>query len=176
MNEKMTIRSKALVQPSTGRRVLVKVLWVAVALMIISAVVGFVTTGFNVGVLLSFVVPAMITSRFTTLEENIPHYEFFLADICFEESAMNITYNNQTQKNVSDVKIGYADIVSVKHSDQLQCFKLTFSKKIDGASNGVYHLLYMEKDSAREFQNMIEKRTTRKIVEMNPVPYGSFAF
>lgn len=161
----MTIRSKVLVRPSAGRKFFVKLLWCCVILLAVMAV-GALVAGMGAGTLLSLAVPAMIVSRFTTMEKNIPHYEFALATITFEEDRMIISYQGKPEKKSKDVTIEYNNIISVEHSEPLQCFKVTFDKSIDEASNGSYHLLYMEDVSAPRFENTIEKKTGLRVTHL----------
>lgn len=167
MENTITIRSKALVQPSLGRRIFIKALWVAVAFMVLSAIIGFFTSGYKVSVLLGFVVPAMILSRYTSMEASVPHYEFFLTQVEFGDYEMKIQYNSEGKRRVSDVRAAYSNIQKLEYSDQLKCFKITFNTEIPGASNKNYHLLYMEPDSNSEFTSEIEKRIGLKTEYMD---------
>lgn len=160
MENTMMVRSKALVQPSTARRIFVKTLWVCVIFMAISAVVGFFASGFQISVLFSFSLAAIIVSRFTNLPQNIPHYEFDLAEISFEPSTLNISYQNGKTTSVS---VLYSDITQAEHSEQLHCFKLSFAQNVKGASNGTYHLLYMEDEWMAAFAKMLEKSTNLSV-------------
>lgn len=159
MDKEMTVRSKAVVMPGKARRILVKVLWVIVIIMIVSAVVGFITTGFQISVLLGLGVPAMIVSTFTKMPGSIPHYEFFLATIRFTDQEMLIQYHAQENKRVKNVCIAYTKICSVIYSKQLGCAKISFNCPVSGASNQIYHLLYMEEVSLEQFAKEISAHT-----------------
>ncbi len=159
MEKNISVRGKALVQPSLGRRIFIKALWAAVAFLALSAIIGFFVSGFKISILLEFAVPVMILSRFTRMEASVPHYEFFLTHIEFGDSEMKIHYESQGKQRVSDVRAAYRNIQKVEYSEQLKCFRLTFDTDIPGASNKNYHLLYMEPASNFEFTSEIEKRT-----------------
>ncbi len=152
MENTLTVQSQTLVQPSRGRRIFTKILWVCVIFLIVSAVVSFFTMGFNMSALLSCSLAAMVLSRFTTMPQSVPHYESDLAQISFEPDALNIRYQRSGSTGVS---VLYRDITAVEYSGQLHCFRLAFTRKVEGTSNGEYHLLYMEDERVPAFEKML---------------------
>lgn len=164
MENTLTVRSQTLVQPSKARRIFTKFLWVCVGFLIITALISFFATGFHVSTLLSCSVAAMILSRFTAMPENAPHYESDLAHISFEQDALKICYQSSNRTSIS---ILYSDITTVEHSDQLHCFRLAFTGNVEGTTNGIYHLLYMEDERAPVFVKMLAEHTEVPVQFLN---------
>lgn len=156
MENILTVHSQVLVQPSRGRRIFIKILWACVIFMIIAALISFVASGFKVGVLLSCAVPVMILSRFTSMPQSVSHYESDLAYITFESDSLNISYQRSGGAGIS---VLYRDIKTVEHSAQMHCFRLAFPHKVEGATNGDYHLLYMEDERVSAFAKMLAEHT-----------------
>ncbi len=159
METTMSIRSKVLVRPSLARRIFTKALWVAVGILVLSAIISFFASGFQLSTLLGAVLPVVILNRFTAMQENASHYEFSLAQIFFGEDEMKIHYEEQKKGCAADVQVLYRQIQKVEYSESFKCFKLTFDTKIRGASDETYHFLYMEPVSNEKFIAEIEKRT-----------------
>lgn len=110
----------------------------------------------------------MILSRFTAMPENAPHYESDLAHISFEQDALKICYQSS---NSTSISILYSDITTVEHSDQLHCFRLAFTGNVEGTTNGVYHLLYMEDERVPVFVKMLAEHTKVPVQFLNRFQY-----
>lgn len=154
MENTLTVHSQTLVQPSKAHRIFTKVLWASVCFLVIAALISFFTVGFHVSALLGCALAAMVFSHYKS--DHAPHFEPALAHISFEQDALSIRYQNSSR---ADISIPYSHITTVEHSDQMHCFRLSFTGKVEGATNGVYHLLYMEDVGAPAFVKLLAKHT-----------------
>lgn len=164
MENTLTVHSQILVQPSKTRRIFTKILWVCVGFLMITALISFFISGFHISTLLNCSVAAMVLSHFMNTPESVPHYESDLAHISFSKDALTICYESSDGAGIS---ILYCDITTVEHIDQLHCFRLTFTGNVDGTTNGIYHLLYMEDESVPVFVKMLAEHTAVPIQYLN---------
>ncbi len=162
----MTVRSKMLVLPSTGRKIFVYVLYIAVIVLAITAIAGFFASGFQLSVLLSCTAGAVIVQRFTNEEKNRVHYEFALVDIRTEGQALTLHYHvgKQVQTLVS---IPFHVVKGMEYSDQLCCIRLLFRQRVPESSNGDFHLLYVEKELSGSIISYLQRELGQRVVYMD---------
>lgn len=165
MEQKMMIRSKVLKQPRKSRRIFIVLLRISVVFLILSSIIGFFVSGFQISILLGIFMPAMVLDRFMSLEGSKPYFENALAEILFSDSEMNIKYQTLEKCSVMNVQVPFEQIAKVEYSRQESCYKLTFNAEISGASNRSYHLLYMEPASCIEFSSALRQKTGFPIMD-----------
>lgn len=159
MDKTMTVHTKVLVKPTLGRRIFIKLLWVSVIFLGITAVASFFASGFKLRELFEFVLPTVILAKFLSLQSSVPHYENCLADIEFADEELKVNYDSDKKTACKSLSVPYADIQTVEYSKSLNCFKLTFNRKVSGASNDSYHLLYAEEAVSDDFIEAMERKT-----------------
>lgn len=159
METTMTVRTKVLVKPSVGRKIFIKLLWASVIFLGITSVIGFFTSGFRFTILLGLAVPAGILAKFTSYAGSVTHYENCFAQLEFADSELKINYDTDKKLACKNLNIPYANIQKIEYSSTISCFKLTFNTEISGASDGTFHLLFVESVSSRDFMYVIERKT-----------------
>lgn len=164
-SEFMTVRSKAYVQPAPKKRILVRIVNFLVIVTVILAIANILVSGFQIQILLTYSFLALILSGYSRMEGNRPHYEFYLADLLFEEKTLSIDYRPQGKnQQPPSLVIPYQILLSAEYSTQLSCVRISFGTQVEGASNKTYHLLYMEQLSVSEFSSRMERIAGVKVV------------
>ncbi len=167
MEHTITVQSKVLIQPSLGRRIFIKALWVAVFFVVACAVLGFFLEDFNFRILMKGVLPGVILSRFLSLEGSRPHFRNTLVDLTFGPDTLTIHYQYQGKRKIEDVLVPYRLLDAVEYNEQAQFYQLRFIAPVPGAVGGNFHLLYVDDASSPAFISALTKATGLAITYAN---------
>lgn len=145
MNTKhLTVQSRVLVAPPQLRRVVAIGLDVVTILAVLVGVIRFITNHDSLQ-LLSTAVMVLLIQGVARNKSNKIHYAAYLVDLFLSNNRWEIRCREKNNGMIQPAPVCFSvsELVKLEYSDRLQCYKLTFSHVVDGASNKTYHLLFV---------------------------------
>lgn len=154
--------------PPRFRRILVVVLDLAAILAVLMGMIRFIANHDGLQ-LLSTAVMVLLIQGVARNSSNKVHYEAYLVDLFLSDSRWEIRCREKHNGMIQPAPISFSvnELIKLEYSDRLQCYRLSFSRVVEGASNKTYHLLYVSSEEEETLTVELERFCGLQVVYMD---------